>query len=392
MAVYLPIFCSGGGHTHICLSLCRYMRSPELGARLFVPAASRSGMREFVTVALPGLLASLAYRVDPRAKIATAIQRSRFRDFLKQADLAYLWAATPESVYEDVKAAGIPIFVERINCHRATSVPILDSAYRHAGLPPLHGITVESLAEERRKLALADWIFAPSPPVRKSLVDSGVCEDKILLSSYGWDPGRVKPNPGARAKSDVPTFLFVGLACIRKGAHLLLGAWADARVDGRLVIAGEVLPEVRTAAGPHLEGAGVNLIGHVEDVARVYSDADVFVFPTYEEGSPLVTYEALAHGLPVITTPMGAGEIVRDGVEGIVCEPDDREALVDAIRKLAHDRELRDRMSEAARARADKFTWRDVGARRRALVLKALSDSKWPRDQVQGIREPSSTT
>jgi len=209
--------------------------------------------------------------------------------------------------------------------------------------------------------------------VRRSLLDAGVPERKVLLSSYGWSPERMAAPAGAPREDGRPTFLFVGSICIRKGAHLLLDAWRAAGLDGRLLLAGALLPEVAQVAGPLLAAPGVTLLGHVREVAKVFAGADAFVFPTLEEGSPLVTYEALAHGLPVVTTPMGAGELVRDGVEGILCEPYDRDAWVSALRLLARDAPLRARLGAAARRRAEGFTWREVGARRRTLLMDALS-------------------
>lgn len=373
IAASFPLWLTGTSHSHILLSLCEHLTAPGVEVELYAPAVSPGARRPFTRAPAPAPLLRLAYRLDPAGRLPSALQRAAFRRALRRADVAWLWAATPESVFHDVKAAGVPLCVERINCHRATSMRVLDEAYRRAGLPPAHGLTVAALEEERRKLELADWIFAPSPPVLRSLLDAGVPERKVLLSSYGWSPERMAAPHGVRRGEGPPTFLFVGSVCIRKGAHLLLDAWAAAGLGGRLLLAGALFPEVARAAGALLTAPGVALLGHVPDVARVFAAADAFVFPTLEEGSPLVTYEALAHGLPVVTTPMGAGELVRDGVEGLLCEPYDREAWVAALRLLDGDPALRARLGAAARRRAEAFTWREVGARRRAQLQAALA-------------------
>ncbi|MEG4235840.1 glycosyltransferase family 4 protein [Microcoleus sp. Pol11C3] len=97
-----------------------------------------------------------------------------------------------------------------------------------------------------------------------------------------------------------------------------------------------------------------------------------FAFPSLEEGSPLVTYEAMANGLPVLTSPMGAGSIARDGKDGIIVSPYDEEALVTGLQQLAGCAELRLRMSDSARSRAQEFTWEKVARRRAELVLERL--------------------
>jgi glycosyltransferase involved in cell wall biosynthesis len=87
----------------------------------------------------------------------------------------------------------------------------------------------------------------------------------------------------------------------------------------------------------------------------------VFVFPTHEEGGPLVTYEAAACGLPSIVSPMGAGRIVRDRHEGLVVNPLDVDVLADAISMLAGSPTLRQELGSQATVRAQDFTWEKVG-------------------------------
>jgi glycosyltransferase involved in cell wall biosynthesis len=97
-------------------------------------------------------------------------------------------------------------------------------------------------------------------------------------------------------------------------------------------------------------------MGHVHNPVKVFQSADVFAFPTIEEGSALVTYEALACGLPVITTP-NAGSIVRDGEDGFLIPIRDVGYLVEKLKLLRQDHQLRKIMSHSARQRTKKFTW-----------------------------------
>ena len=86
------------------------------------------------------------------------------------------------------------------------------------------------------------------------------------------------------------------------------------------------------------------------------AEADVFVFPSLFEGSAVVTYEALACGLPSVVTP-NAGSVVRDGVEGFVVPPRDVEALAGRMERLGLDPDLRAEMAARARVRALEFDW-----------------------------------
>ena len=91
-------------------------------------------------------------------------------------------------------------------------------------------------------------------------------------------------------------------------------------------------------------------------IQMVFQDADIFVFPSLHEGSALSIYEALACGLPVITTP-NAGSVVRNGEEGYIVPIRDVDGLIDKISILYHDRALRESMGKKARIRAEQFTW-----------------------------------
>jgi glycosyltransferase involved in cell wall biosynthesis len=92
------------------------------------------------------------------------------------------------------------------------------------------------------------------------------------------------------------------------------------------------------------------------EMAAQYAWADVLVLPTISEGSANVCYEALAAGLPVITTPH-AGSVVRDGLEGFLVPIRSSEQLSEKILKLDQDTNLWQTMSENALARAQEFTW-----------------------------------
>ncbi len=117
---------------------------------------------------------------------------------------------------------------------------------------------------------------------------------------------------------------------------------------------------VHEEAKPHLKKFwrdSVRVVGFVQDVENYLSQGTIHVFPSTCEGSAKVTYEAAACGLPQITT-REAGDVVTDGVEGMIITPGDVDALGDAIRYLYDHPEIVERMSLAARKRAvDNFTW-----------------------------------
>ena len=111
-------------------------------------------------------------------------------------------------------------------------------------------------------------------------------------------------------------------------------------------------------------------------MGQIYSQADVFVFPSLEEGGPMVTYEAMAHGIPPLVTAMGGGAIVQDGVNGMVLPDTDIGAWVTAMREIAENRQKRIELGKNAQQRAQDFTWKNV-AEQRAKLLETKYPELW---------------
>ena len=228
------------------------------------------------------------------------------------------------------------------------------------------------IAEENDQLALCDYIFCPSPEVSKSLLAAGVPESKLISASFGWSPERFADTAltPRQARKDEPIIvMFAGSICVRKGAHILLRAWEKARINGKLLLCGKLDPEISETCADILNRPDVIWSDFQADIGKSYSSSDIFAFPSLEEGGPLVTYEAMAHCLPVVVSPMAAGAIVRDKIDGIIVSGDREEDWVHELRRLADDADLRASLGYAAGQRAQEFTWKKAGASRARSVL-----------------------
>ena len=95
---------------------------------------------------------------------------------------------------------------------------------------------------------------------------------------------------------------------------------------------------------------------NADDMPKIYRQSDIFVSASLQEGMSNAMLEAMASGLPIITTRCeGVEELVTDN--GLVVEKASGEAIAGAIKKLANDRPLCEQMAKAARTRAEQFTW-----------------------------------
>ncbi len=188
---------------------------------------------------------------------------------------------------------------------------------------------------------------------KDSLVrDYGVPADKVAVIPPGIDLDRWNflRKPAERQSGPV-RLLFVGGDFRRKGGDVLLRAFrADLMRDCELDIV--TREEVNTDGLVNVRihhGLGPNAPG----LLALFALADVFVFPTFADTLPLVNMEAMASGLPIVTTSVGAlTEEVEDGVTGFVIPPGDAAALAAATRRLVDDRELQLEMGAAGRRRA----------------------------------------
>ncbi|MFZ0768910.1 MAG: glycosyltransferase family 4 protein, partial [Acidimicrobiales bacterium] len=121
-----------------------------------------------------------------------------------------------------------------------------------------------------------------------------------------------------------------------------------------------------------------------EELARLYGEAEVAIVPSLYEGFSLPAIEAMSCAVPVVATTGGAlPEVVgRSGETGLLVEPNNPEALVDAIRSLLDDAPLRKRLGAAGRQRVmERFTWQ-VTARGTAACYDAILSGEALPDSV----------
>lgn len=224
-----------------------------------------------------------------------------------------------------------------------------------------------------RDIALADLILVPSEHIADRLRRSGMAANKIRIIPYAADSARFHPLEQKPSTMGC-TFLFAGGITQRKGIKYLLAAWAQIRrPDWKLQLLG-ALPSNLTPLASALPY--VQLLGRVahQDVPPHMASADVFVFPSLFEGSAVVTYEALASGLPSIVTT-ASGSVVRDHIDGFLVPPGDVQSLAHRMGQLGNSPLLRAAMAKSARARSLDFSWSRYHSSVVHEVLSVMSTS-----------------
>lgn len=274
--------------------------------------------------------------------------------YIEPATLFHVWNGFGLRSLRKARSMSIPTVVERASSHPLFQANILAKEYHHWGL----NFSVSQVIQRRNlaEIELADYVLIPSDFVRQSFLAHGFPENKLIQVPFGVDTDRFRP---AAERPEHPfRVLFVGQVGIRKGLPYLLDAWQQlVWKDAELWVVGRPCWELSKSMAHYRTCPGLHLVGFVSDPVTIYQEADVFAFPSIEEGSALVTYEALACGLPVVTTP-NSGSVIRDGEEGFIIPVRDIEALATALEKLRSEEATRRRMSHAARRRAKQFSWR----------------------------------
>lgn len=196
----------------------------------------------------------------------------------------------------------------------------------------------------------------------------GVAEDKLHVIYNGVDTDKFHPRLQTEHREPVRSslgwtdedvvFLFVGSGFERKGLAAAIAALADLPPKAKLMVVGRDKHMHRYAGLVRQFGleSRVALLGGKTDVSPYYGAADAFLLPTLYEPFGNVVLEAMASGLPVVTsTKCGGGELIRDGDEGYVVDALDVAGIAASLRKLM-DFQARAGMAGLARRTAEEFT------------------------------------
>jgi len=311
----------------------------------------------------------LAAATTPAEVIATYLWAGRtFCELILSTGLAgasgvYTFNSAGLELLEAARERGLAGIMEQTSAPKQVEDALLTEEHaRFPGWESPPGANLyagEFSSRERSEWSNAGLILCGSEFVRESIAKAGGPTHKCAVVPYGGD---FPPPPAREPLRNRPLrALFVGKVSLLKGAPYLLQAAARLGSACQVRAVGPIQASEPAAAELRRR---LELTGPVprSEVRRHFDWATVFVFPSICEGSATVCYEALAAGLPVITTP-NAGSVVRDAVDGFIVPIRDPEAIAEKLELLARDRELLAWMSANALARSREFTLEKYGER-----------------------------
>lgn len=374
---FFPSLIGTYGVGHACQSIALGMQQAGVDVNLFSVSSNKHISTSINNVVLPHIIERFGYKLFSNQTLINYCQKKFLASF-KDGDIGYLWPSSLPNATRATRDKTQTLILENINTHQTVSKAILDREFKRLCLEPVHNVTDEKIILENESMALADYIFSPSTEVTQSLLKVNVSPSKIIETSYGIGHNDiVTPEVLEKRKENKQlTAVFVGRIGIRKGAHLLLKYWVDANVQGTLKLVGNIEDSARQIIEPYLKRSDIEHVEFVHDLKTLYSNSDVFLFPSLEEGSPLVTYQAIAAGLPCIVSKMGAGGILTDRKDGIIIDPFDGEKWIESIKQIFEDNKLRENISNNAYKLAPEYLWSRVGQKRIDCLKSRLTRNK----------------
>jgi glycosyltransferase involved in cell wall biosynthesis len=335
---------------------------------------------------MPDFLRDKTETYPLRELVRTAISRWSGNDLL--ADRVWWWAergfdrkvakkwagvapflygfesASAETFREQKRRGGVCILGQLIAHHR-TAIALFQEeleAYPDAATEYDHHLLrtadrVNALKDEQ--FTLSDLIVANSEFVYSSFVEAGIAPEKIIVIP-GAGPGPPAVAPDIRIK-DRMIFLSAGAQSLRKGTPYLLQAWRKVGAERgvELWMVGKNTLSARLMENLPDKTVSIQPVPQAE-LFKLYGQASVLVLPSLCEGFALVILEAMAHGLPIITTPnSGCGHFVEDGVNGWIVPIRDADALAERMTWCIENPDTTREMGRRSREKAAQWTWDD---------------------------------
>jgi glycosyltransferase involved in cell wall biosynthesis len=290
-----------------------------------------------------------------------------------ESDICIAFASFGLHTIRKAKEMGAITVIERGSAHMLYQTQILTEEHEKYGLKfqrPSAKLIDMSLEEYEE----TDYIFIPSLFAKRTFLERGIPEEKLIHVPYGVHLDEFRQIP---KEDNVFRVVYAGAMSIQKGVHYLLQAFSELNLpNSELLLVGGASEEIKPFFKKY-EG-NYKYIGHVpqKELYKYYSQGSVFAMMSIQEGLAMVQPQAMACGLPVIsTTNTGGEDIIRDGKDGFIIPIRDVEALKEKLVYLYENRDICKTMGQSAKERVNtSFTWDDYGDRMIAKFHDILNE------------------
>lgn len=304
-------------------------------------------------------------------RVCHHLERQRFTD--RHAFFAYNTGCL--ETLRRLRDRGVKTIVDQIDPGRTEYELVVEEAARWPGWAKVE----LKISQDYCDRLVAEWEAAHAVVVnsdwsKAALLRQGIPHNKVHVVPLAYEPHETPQERRPTPKGKPLQVLWLGSVILRKGIQYLIEA-ARLLSDRSIhfsIVGGIDISNQAIASAP----ANVEFKGRVtrDQTAQHYRNADLFVFPTLSDGFGLVQLEAMAHGLPVISTP-NCGTVVEHGKNGLIVPAKDPTALANAIASLDDDRSKLEALSCQAMATWPNYSLAAFGARLDSVACRLFEDS-----------------
>jgi len=282
--------------------------------------------------------------------------------FVEKCDIFHGWANFSLFSIKKAKKLGSKSILDVQSAHILEELKILAKEARIWGLK--YDYSLFNIKRLMNEYTATDYILVPSEYVMQSFLRQGFSAEKIKKLNPGIDPDECFPNNYEHEKFRI---IYTGSVTLRKGIQYLLSALQNLSLkDTELLVVGGIDDSMKNLIAKLLKRIRIPVVffGRVPRIIflNLLSSSSLYVFPTLSEGWVMTVPEAMARGLPIITTKnAGSSELIEDGKEGFVIPIRDVKSLREYILYFYDNPSEVKRMGKNAFEKITKYTWIEYG-------------------------------
>ena len=295
----------------------------------------------------------------------------------KGLDILIGWSSFSYHSFLNIKNTKCIKVLERGSSHIEFQNEIINEEYLIQNIKP-KPISKYIIEKEKKEYELADYIMVPSEFARKTFLEKGFDEKKIIKNPYGVDLKEFKSDLSTKQDQNKFRIIYTGTVSIRKGILYLLEVFNDLKLeDIELLIIGNIEKDLKKNIKKYKFNKNIIFKKSVNqsELRKFYIISHVFITCSIEEGLSMVQIQAMSCGLPVICTVNSGGEeIINDNIDGFILPIRDKIKLKEKIIYLYNNRNICTEMGKKAKKKAtEHFSWEIYGQKAISIYQDLLN-------------------
>lgn len=283
---------------------------------------------------------------------------------LKDLDVIIGWSSFSKETFIRSKNLNCIKVLERGSSHIQFQEKVLRKEYEEINIKPKLP-SKKIIERELIEYELADFISVPSEFVKKTFIEYGINENKIIKTPYGVDLNEFNFENIKRPENDNFRIISTGTVSVRKGSHKLINAFRELALNNaELIFVGPIENSFKKVLKKYDSLNNIIFVKKQKqkDLKYFYNKSDLFILNSIEDGFGMVIPQAMACGLPIICSEnTGGSEMVDNGINGFILPVKDNDKLKSKISEFYNNRSKLKQFSNNALKKARNLSWDSYG-------------------------------